>query len=66
VQSYDQPAFTTYDAALGIAKDAWHVQLYGQNVTDARYVTFIDDGLLVKSEFIGRPRTVGLRFGYNF
>ena len=25
---YDQPAYTTYDAAFGIAKDQWHVEAY--------------------------------------
>jgi len=27
---------TTYDAALGVGKDAWVVQLYGENLTDTR------------------------------
>jgi hypothetical protein len=34
--AYDLPAFTTYDAALGIGKDAWLVQVYGGNLTDTR------------------------------
>src|SRR5438309_1817750 len=33
---YDLPAFTTYDAALGVTKDAWLVQLYAENLTDTR------------------------------
>lgn len=38
VQACDQPAFTTYDPSLGVAKDAWLVQISGENVTDARCV----------------------------
>ncbi len=51
---------------MGIAKDAWRVQLYGQNVTDARYVTYIGDGQFVQTNFVGRPRTVGLGYSYKF
>jgi len=35
-QAFDQPAFTTYDGALGVSKDAWNVQVFGQNLTDTR------------------------------
>jgi iron complex outermembrane recepter protein len=66
IANYDLPAFTTYDASLGVAKDAWMVQLYGQNVTDARYVTYIGDGQFVQTNFVGRPRTMGLKYSYKF
>jgi iron complex outermembrane receptor protein len=66
IQNFDQPAYTTYDASLGVAKDAWTVQLYGQNITDARYVTFITASQFVNQNFIGRPRTMGVKFSYKF
>ena len=66
IANYDLPAYTTYDASLGIAKDAWMVQLYGQNVTDARYVTYIGDGQFVQTNFVGRPRTMGIKYSYKF
>ena len=65
VQAYDQPGYTTYDGALGVAKDAWLVQLYAENLTDTRYVTFINSDQFVKADFVGRPRTVGLKFSYK-
>jgi iron complex outermembrane recepter protein len=65
-QNYNQPGYTTYDASLGAAKDAWTVQLYGQNITDARYVTFINNSQFVLANFIGRPRTMGVKFSYKF
>jgi iron complex outermembrane receptor protein len=61
VEDFDQPGFTTYDAALGVAKDPWLVQLYGENITDARYATFINADQFVKEEFVGRPRTIGVK-----
>jgi outer membrane receptor protein involved in Fe transport len=66
VQAFDQPGYTTYDGSLGVAKDSWLVQLYGQNITDARYVTFINAGQFVNADFVGRPRTVGLKYTYKF
>jgi outer membrane receptor protein involved in Fe transport len=51
---------------LGVAKDAWTAQFYGQNITDARYVTFIGDGQFVQTDFVGRPRTMGVKIGYKF
>jgi outer membrane receptor protein involved in Fe transport len=66
IANYDQPGFTTYDASLGVARDAWLVQLYGQNVTDTRYVTYIGDGQFVQTNFVGRPRTMGLKYSYKF
>jgi iron complex outermembrane recepter protein len=66
VQAYDQPGYTTYDASLGVAKDSWLVQLYGQNITDTRYVTFINSGQWVQSDFVGRPRTMGLKYTFKF
>jgi iron complex outermembrane recepter protein len=65
-ENYDQPGYTTYDASLGVAKDAWTVQLYGQNITDTRYVTFINDSQFVLADFVGRPRTMGVKFSYKF
>jgi iron complex outermembrane recepter protein len=65
VEDFDQPGFTTYDAALGVAKDAWLMQLFGENVTDARYATFINADQFVKEEFVGRPRTIGLKLTFK-
>jgi outer membrane receptor protein involved in Fe transport len=66
IQNFDEPSYTTYDASLGVAKDAWAVQLYGQNITDTRYVTFITASQFVTQDFIGRPRTMGVKFSYKF
>ena len=66
IANYDMPAYSTYDASLGIGKGAWTVQLYGQNITDARYVTYIGDGQFVQTNFVGRPRTMGLKYSYRY
>jgi iron complex outermembrane receptor protein len=65
--AYDQPSFSTYDASLGVSKDAWMAQIYGTNLGDTRaqlYDTYSQ--FVTKTETINVPRTVGFRFGYKF
>jgi hypothetical protein len=64
--AYDLPPFTTYDGAVGVGKDGWIVQIYGENLTDARAELYANDAQSYKAITVNRPRTVGLRFSYNF
>ena len=64
--AYDLPAFTTYDGALGIGKDAWLVQVYGENLTDTRAELYANYAQWYKAITVSRPRTIGLRFSYTF
>jgi outer membrane receptor protein involved in Fe transport len=66
ITTYDQEGFTTYDGSIGIAKDAWTAQLYGQNLTDVHANLFENGNQFVTAETINRPRTAGLKFGYKF
>ena len=66
IQSYDQAGFTTYDASLGVSKDAWSAQVYGQNLTDTRANLFENGNQFITAETINRPRVLGLRIGYKF
>ena len=65
-QAFDQPAFTTYDGALGVSKDAWNVQVFGQNLTDTRGLTFISSSQAIETQSVIRPRVIGVKFGYKF
>jgi outer membrane receptor protein involved in Fe transport len=64
--AYDDPAFSTYDASVGVSKDAWNVQLYGQNITDVRAHLYTNARQWTRDVTINRPRTIGVRFGYTF
>jgi iron complex outermembrane recepter protein len=64
--AYNLPAFTMYDSALGFGKDAWLVQAYGQNLTDTRAQLYANYFQWYKGITISRPRTIGLRFSYQF
>jgi iron complex outermembrane recepter protein len=64
--NYDNPPFTTYDASVGVSKDAWMVEAYGENITDKRAELYSDYRQWYKEVTVNRPRTVGLRFSYKF
>jgi iron complex outermembrane recepter protein len=64
--AYSLPAFTTYDGALGVGRNGWLVQLYGENLTDTRAELYANYWQFYKGITVNRPRTVGLRFSYKF
>lgn len=64
--AYDDPGFSTYDAAVGISKQKWTVQAYGENIGDTRANLFSFYNEYLKATTINRPRTLGLRFSYRF
>jgi outer membrane receptor protein involved in Fe transport len=63
---YDQPGYTIYDGSLGVAKDNWTAQLYGQNLGNSDASTFTSSAQFIKSEVPLRPRVLGIKFGYKF
>ena len=63
---YTMPGYTTYDAAVGIAKDNWTAQLNGSNLGDSNASTFTSSGQFIKSEVPLRPRVIMAQFGYRF
>jgi iron complex outermembrane receptor protein len=63
---YDQPGYTTYDAALGVAKDNWTAQLQGSNLGNSNASTFTTSAQFIKEEIPLRPRVLTLQIGYKF
>ena len=64
--AYLVPSMTQFDASIGMAKDAWTLQLYGTNITDKRSITYSSYSQWIKMDTITRPRTLTLRVGYKF
>jgi iron complex outermembrane receptor protein len=64
--AYELAPFTTYDGALGVGKDGWLVQVYGQNLTDTRAELFANYNQWYKGVTVNRPRTIGVRLSYKF
>jgi iron complex outermembrane recepter protein len=66
VQAFVLPSYTTYDAAIGVAKDPWNVQLFGQNLTSVNASTYTNATEFVEAQTVLRPRVVGMKFSYKF
>jgi outer membrane receptor protein involved in Fe transport len=63
---YDQPGYTTYDASVGVAKDNWTVQAFGQNLTNCDASVFTSSAQFIKAEVPLRPRVLGVTVGFKF
>jgi len=63
---YDQPAYTTYDAAFGVAKDQWTVEAYGSNLANSNASVYTTSGQFIKAEVPLRPRVLGVKVGFKF
>jgi iron complex outermembrane receptor protein len=63
---YQIPGYTTYDGALGVAKDNWTAQIVGHNLSDAYGPANISSGQFIKAEIPLRPRVITFLIGYGF
>ncbi len=66
VSPFTMPGYTTYDASLGCGKDAWAVELYGQNLSNNLASTYTSSNQFVVTETNLHPRVLGLKFSYAF
>jgi len=63
---FENPAYSTYDASMGVAKDAWNAHLYIQNLSNSNASVFTNTGQFVVAETVIRPRVIGVKLGYKF
>jgi len=63
---YTMPGYTTYDGAIGVAKDNWTVQLTGSNLTNSDASTYTSSNQFIEEETPLRPRVLTAQFGYKF
>jgi iron complex outermembrane receptor protein len=66
VESYVLPAYSTADASIGIAKDNWAVEAYGQNLFNSNAYLNKNDAQFIVTEVPLRPRTIAVKFSYKF
>jgi outer membrane receptor protein involved in Fe transport len=60
------PGYYTYDAAIGVTKDNWTVQITGSNLSNSDAAQVISSGQYIESEVPLRPRVVTLQVGMKF
>ena len=63
---FENPAYTTLDASLGVAKDAWNVSLVGNNLSNSHASTFTSTDQFIVEQTPLRPRVLSVEFGYKF
>ncbi len=63
---FENPAYTTYDASAGVAKDAWNAHVFVQNLTNSNASLFTNTGQFTVAETVLRPRVIGIKIGYKF
>ena len=63
---FENPAYTTYSASVGIAKDAWNVMIFAENLSNSNAATFTSTDQFIVEQTPLRPRVLGVSFGYKF
>jgi iron complex outermembrane receptor protein len=63
---FENPAYSTYNASIGLAKDAWYMTIYGENLGNSDASTFISTDQFIVAQTPLRPRIIGGTFGIKF
>ena len=63
---FEIPAYSTVSASIGVAKDPWWVNAYGENLANSNASTFISTDQFIVEQTPLRPRVLGVSFGYKF
>ena len=63
---FENPAYTTYDASCGVAKDAWIVSVFGENLSNSNASTFVSTDQFIVAQTPLRPRVLGLTVSYKY
>ena len=60
------PAYDMWYATIGFNKDNYGVELFMDNITDERTIRFFRTNGVSNDHFVTRPRSIGLRFRYDY
>jgi outer membrane receptor protein involved in Fe transport len=63
---FENPAYSTFDASAGVAKDAWSAHVYSQNLFNKETSLFTNTAQFVEAQTALRPRVIGVKFTYKF
>ncbi|TNE64760.1 MAG: TonB-dependent receptor [Alphaproteobacteria bacterium] len=61
-----QDSYATVDWSIGVQKEKWGAELFVQNLTDKRAELFINQQDDIPRVTTNRPRTIGLKFSYDY
>jgi outer membrane receptor protein involved in Fe transport len=63
---YVQDSYVLANLSFGITNDEWKAELFIDNVMDESAILYIDTQQFTPKVVTNRPRTVGIRFSYDF
>ncbi len=63
---FEIPGYNTYDVSIGVAKDAWSVSVFGENLGNSHASTFTSTDQFIVAQTPLRPRVIGVSLGYKF
>ncbi|MBU2977078.1 TonB-dependent receptor [Alteromonas sp. C1M14] len=63
---YVQEAYVLTNIAVGVTNDEWKAELYVDNVFDENAILNIDTQQFTPKVVTNRPRTIGMRFSYDY
>jgi len=63
---FEDPAYTTVDASVGVSKDSWYFNLYCDNLTNSNAATFVSTDQFIVAQTPLRPRVIGAQYGFKF
>jgi len=63
---YVADSYILANVSFGVTKDDWRVEFYIDNLTDESAQLYIDEQQFTPKVVTNRPRTMGLRFSYDF
>jgi outer membrane receptor protein involved in Fe transport len=63
---FENPAYSTYDASAGVAKDNWIFTAYAQNLSNSNASTFISADQFIVAQTPLRPRIIGGSIAFKF
>ena len=63
---FENPAYSSLAASIGIAKDSWNAMLFGENLSNSNASTFTSTDNFIVEQTPLRPRVLGLSVGYRF
>ena len=66
VDNYHMGGWATFDMSAGVAKDAWNVEFFTQNLANRNASIYTNSAQFIQTQTPLRPRIAGIKFGYKF
>jgi len=63
---FEDPAYTTFDASIGVSRALWSVQLFGENLSNSHAATYTSSDQFIVATTPLRPRVIGVSMSYTF